>query len=56
MPDVNGYSLRKALQVLQSHGLPIRVQGSGMVVSQQPAAATSLEGVQEVVLSLQWVQ
>jgi len=56
MPDVSGCSLRKALQVLQATGLPVRVQGSGMVVSQQPAASVSLEGVQEVVVNLQLVQ
>ncbi|MDH3359381.1 MAG: penicillin-binding transpeptidase domain-containing protein, partial [Desulfobulbaceae bacterium] len=56
MPDVTGYSLRKALQVLQTHGLPIRVQGNGLVVSQKPAAAASLKGVHELVITLQLVQ
>lgn len=56
MPDVQGSSLRRALQVLQSHGLPIRVEGSGRVVEQQPVAGASLQGVQEVVLRLQLEQ
>ncbi len=56
MPTVTGLSLRKALQVLQAYGLPVRVQGSGRVVAQQPVLGASLKGAQEVVLSLQLEQ
>ena len=44
MPDVKGYSLRKALQILQPYGLLIKVVGSGRVVEQQPAAGAELTG------------
>ncbi len=52
MPTVTGASLRKALQMLQPYGLPIRVVGGGRVVGQQPAAGTSLKGSKEIVLKL----
>lgn len=52
MPDVQGLSLRKALQVLQSSGLRLRVDGSGRVVSQQPRPGASLRGVDEGVIEL----
>ena len=53
MPKVTGQSLRKALQVLQPYGLRIQIIGSGRVVSQRPAAGTSLQGVDYGVLELQ---
>ena len=52
MPDVTGFSLRKALQVLQSSGLRLQVRGSGRVVSQQPEPGASLRGVDEGVIEL----
>ena len=56
MPDVSGSSLRRALQVLQPFGLPIRAEGSGRVVKQRPVAGASLQGMQEIVLTLQLEQ
>lgn len=56
MPDVKGFSLRKALQVLQQTGLRFKVTGSGQVVGQQPHPTTSLKGVDEGLLELRMVQ
>lgn len=56
MPDVKGFSLRKALQVLQQTGLRFKVVGSGQVVEQQPHPATPLRGIEEGVLELRMVQ
>ncbi|HSR36807.1 MAG TPA: PASTA domain-containing protein, partial [Desulfurivibrionaceae bacterium] len=56
MPDVKGFSLRKALQVLQQTGLRFKVVGSGQVVGQQPTPATPLKGIDEGVLELRMVQ
>ena len=36
MPDVKGYSLRKALQELQQFELDVQVDGSGWVLEQNP--------------------
>lgn len=44
MPDLKGYSLRKALQELQQYGLDINIDGSGWVMDQMPAAGVVLEG------------
>ncbi|MFZ5776500.1 MAG: PASTA domain-containing protein [Thermodesulfobacteriota bacterium] len=52
MPDVRGMSLRKGLQVLQQHGLRVRVTGSGQVAKQVPAPGTPLKGVDQCVLEL----
>lgn len=52
MPDVRGYSLRKALQVLQQYGLRLQVTGVGSVAVQHPAPGVSLAGVEETVLEL----
>lgn len=54
MPDVRGYSLRKAFQVLHGHGIAIKADGSGQVVAQKPAAGASLKGVQECTLRLDY--
>ena len=56
MPDVKGFSLRKALQVLQPTGLRFKVVGSGQVVEQQPLPATSLKDVDEGRLELRMVR
>ncbi len=56
MPDVRGYSLRRALQVLQQYGLRMQITGSGQVVSQYPLAGTSLRGVEQCVLELKVMQ
>lgn len=52
MPDVKGYSLRKALQVLQQYGLRLKVAGSGQVVGQQPPPGTPLKGVEQGMIEL----
>lgn len=56
MPDVNGQSLRKALQTLQPLGLAVRVKGSGRVVAQRPAAGVALKGTHEISLTLKLEQ
>ena len=56
MPGVVGFSLRKAMQAVQPHGLPVRVYGSGRVVAQRPSAGASLKGVREVILTLKMEQ
>lgn len=53
MPDLRGYSLRKALQELQEYGLRIKVVGSGKVVRQHPGPGSSLKSVDECVIELQ---
>jgi cell division protein FtsI (penicillin-binding protein 3) len=52
MPDVRGYGLRQALQVLQTHGIHLEITGSGRVVGQQPGPGKSLAGVREIKLEL----
>ena len=52
MPDLRGYSLRKALQVLQPYNMQIRVNGSGHVVSQEPQPGKALSS-RECVLTLE---
>lgn len=51
MPDLQGASLRKALQVLNQHGLRVRIQGVGRVVEQRPEAGAPIIG-EECVLTL----
>jgi len=51
MPDLQGASLRKALQVLNQHSLKIRIQGVGRVVEQRPEAGVTISG-DECVLTL----
>ena len=52
MPDLRGYSLRKALQVLQPYNMQIRVNGSGHVVSQEPQPGKALSR-KECILTLE---
>lgn len=42
MPDLRGFSLRKALQILEGYDLHIQISGSGTVVSQVPASGTKV--------------
>lgn len=45
MPDLRGFSLRKALQILEGYDLHIQISGSGTIVSQSPASgARVVEG------------
>lgn len=52
MPDLSGMSLRRALLVLQDKNVKVRIQGTGRVVAQRPAAGISLDGVKECLLTL----
>lgn len=52
MPDVTGKSLRAGLQTLQYFNLDISLRGSGMIVSQHPAAGTQLKNNGECILKL----
>lgn len=52
MPNLEGLSLRRSFQLLQHRRLKIHFRGTGRVVSQKPAAGTSLKGVSECVLVL----
>ncbi len=53
MPQVTGLSLRKGLQRLNQHKVKIRVNGSGKITGQYPVPGTSLNGVNECILTLQ---
>jgi hypothetical protein len=44
MPDLQGASLRKALQVLNQRNLRVRIQGVGRVVEQRPEAGAPISG------------
>lgn len=44
MPDLEGTSLRRALQILQTYNLEVKVQGAGRVVKQFPEAGRILKG------------
>jgi membrane peptidoglycan carboxypeptidase len=52
MPDLRGLGAREALRVLGRLGLAARVQGSGVVISQEPEAGTPLERGASSVLRL----
>ncbi|MBU2539323.1 MAG: PASTA domain-containing protein, partial [Proteobacteria bacterium] len=56
MPDVQGLSGRKAMQVLQQYGVRLQIVGSGQVVSQYPLAGSALRGVEQCVLHLKAMQ
>jgi cell division protein FtsI (penicillin-binding protein 3) len=46
MPDLQGLSLRKALQVLNRYDLKVRVQGTGRVAGQKPGPGAAISGGQ----------
>lgn len=52
MPDVTGRSLRAGLHVLQHYPLDINIVGSGMIISQNPAAGAELNDITECNLQL----
>lgn len=56
MPDVQGLSGRKAMQVLQQYGVRLQIVGSGQVASQYPLAGSALRGVEQCVLHLKAMQ
>jgi len=53
MPQLTGLSLRKGLQRLNSYNVMVRVEGSGRIVSQNPAPGEALHGIGECVLQLE---
>ncbi len=53
MPDLQGFSLRKSLRILQDLGLEIRIEGTGRVVDQKPQAGTVLGSTKECRLILE---
>lgn len=52
MPELTGLSLRKALRLLQDKNVRVRIQGTGRVVAQSPAAGVPLNDTQECRLTL----
>jgi cell division protein FtsI (penicillin-binding protein 3) len=52
MPDLSGLSMRKALRLLQDKNVRVRIQGTGRVVGQSPAAGMPLVDVKECRLTL----
>ncbi len=53
MPDLQGFSLRKSLRILQDFELEIRIEGTGKVVGQEPRAGTVLGSTKECKLILE---
>ncbi|MDD2503947.1 MAG: PASTA domain-containing protein, partial [Clostridia bacterium] len=43
VPDVTKKSIREANNILTSEGLRLRIEGTGLAVSQKPAAGTMVE-------------
>lgn len=52
MPDLSGMSLRKALRLLQDKNVRVRIEGTGRVAAQSPAAGVVLGEVKECRLTL----
>ncbi|GMQ81223.1 MAG: penicillin-binding transpeptidase domain-containing protein [Rhodothermia bacterium] len=48
MPDMTGLSVREAVYLLDSHGIDVKIEGHGSVISQSPKAGASIK--REVVL------
>ena len=42
MPDVTGMPVTEANRLLKSYGLELEIEGSGLAVSQSPAAGTTV--------------
>jgi beta-lactam-binding protein with PASTA domain len=42
MPDLTGMTMRRAMKILNHSGVRCRTQGTGLAVSQQPAAGEPL--------------
>ena len=53
LPNLRGLDLREALEILESAGLEVKVQGHGKVVKQEPALGTALNQCSTVTLWLQ---
>jgi beta-lactam-binding protein with PASTA domain len=43
MPDVRGYSIRKAMEVLSIYGIKAKCTGSGLAVAQDPKPGVALK-------------
>lgn len=52
LPDASGLSARQALALFAKRGIPVRLEGSGFVVSQRPAAGAAWTPGAPVTLSL----
>ncbi len=52
LPDLRGMGLKDALYLLENQGLNVRLQGSGLIRSQNPPAGTRVGRGQEVTLLL----
>ena len=52
LPDASGLSARQALALFAKRGIPVRLEGSGFVVSQRPAAGAAWTPGATVTLSL----
>ena len=53
LPNLRSLDLREAMEILESAGLEVKVQGHGKVVKQEPALGTSLHQCSTVTLWLQ---
>jgi cell division protein FtsI (penicillin-binding protein 3) len=53
LPNLRGLDLREALEILESAGLEVKVQGHGKVIKQEPALGTALNQCSTVTLWLQ---
>jgi cell division protein FtsI (penicillin-binding protein 3) len=53
VPDLHGMTVREAMRALGPHGLEAAVEGSGVVVSQEPAAGAPVVAGQPVRLRLE---
>jgi len=43
MPDVRGFSIRKAMEVLSMYGLKAKCSGSGLAIAQEPKPGVTLK-------------
>ena len=52
MPDLQGFSIRKSLRLLQRAGVNITIKGTGRIVSQNPKAGKVIRKGEQCVLAL----
>ncbi len=52
VPDVTGYDLRSAINMLESRGLNVTVEGAGRVVKQSINAGTKAVRGQKILITL----
>lgn len=53
MPDLRGYSLRKSLRILQDYQLDIKIEGTGVVVSQTPSPGAVMGSTKQCTIILE---